>query len=167
MAVRSRVSSDFQKAGYASIETNASYVGGFVRQVGNFTFSRVFQAGHSSKPCPCLCLRLLLSSKVPFYQPETAYQIFDRVMFNQDVATGQQPSTSEYFTSGSSSAWTPSILPSVDEIGIQQCYLWDVLEPCTPAQAAVLLSGNAIVEDYILVGVSNGTTNAATAGTSP
>lgn len=159
-ALKSRVSSDFKKAGYVGIQTNASYVGGFVRQVGNLSFSRVYQAGHSSKTYPCLCSKHMLSSKVPFYQPETAYQIFNRVMFNQDVATGQQPSTSEYSTSGSSSAWTPSRLPRVDEIGIQQCYLWDVLETCTPAQAAVLLSGNPIVENYILVGVSNGTTNA-------
>jgi hypothetical protein len=122
---------------------------------------------------PCLCSKLVLSSKVPLYQPETACQIFVRVMFNQDVATGQpgqQPSTSKYSGSGPSSAWSPSRLPSVDEIGIQQCSLWDLLETCvllcTPAQAAVLLSGNAIVEDYILMGVSNGTTNAATAGTS-
>jgi hypothetical protein len=165
-AIKSRVSSQFKKAGYASIETNASYVGGFVRQVGNLSFSRVFSAGHSSKPYPCLCSKHVLSSKVPFYQPETAYQIFNRVMLNQDVATGQQPSSSEYSTLGSNSAWSPSRLPSVDEIGIQQCYLWDVLETCTPAQAAVLLSGNAIVEDYILVGVKNGTTNAAMAGTS-
>jgi hypothetical protein len=104
----------------------------------------------------------MLSSKVPFYQPETAYEIFNRVIFNQDVATGKKPSTSDYSTSGSSSAWTPSRLPSVDEIGKQQCYLRDVLETCTPAQGAVLLSGNAVVKDYILVGVKNGTTNATT-----
>jgi carboxypeptidase C (cathepsin A) len=41
-------SSDFHKAGYANIETNASYVGGLVRQYGNLSFSRIFQAGHES-----------------------------------------------------------------------------------------------------------------------
>jgi hypothetical protein len=97
---------------------------------------------------------------VPFYQPETAYQIFNRVMFNKDIATGKEPTTSNYSSTGPSSAWTPSRLPSVAEIGIQQCYLWDVLETCTPAQGAILRSGKAIVEDYILVGVNNGTTNA-------
>jgi hypothetical protein len=97
---------------------------------------------------------------VPFYQPETAYQIFNRVMFNRDVATGKELITSNYATTGPSEAWTPSRLPSVAEIGIPQCYLWDVLETCTPAQGAILLSGKAIVEEYILVGVNNGTSNA-------
>lgn len=45
-AIESRVSSDFKKAGYADIETNASYNGGFVRQHGNLSFARIFQAGH-------------------------------------------------------------------------------------------------------------------------
>ncbi len=39
----------FAKAGYANISTNASYVGGNVRQQGLFSFSRVFQAGHEGK----------------------------------------------------------------------------------------------------------------------
>jgi carboxypeptidase C (cathepsin A) len=48
-AIKSKGTSDFQAAGYSSIETNASYVGGLVRQHGNLSFSRVFQAGHSSE----------------------------------------------------------------------------------------------------------------------
>ena len=49
-AIESDLTTDFKQAGYADIETNASYVGGFVRQVGNLSFSRVFQAGHEGKP---------------------------------------------------------------------------------------------------------------------
>jgi carboxypeptidase C (cathepsin A) len=37
---------EFEKAGYDEIRTNASYVGGVVRQYGNLSFTRVFQAGH-------------------------------------------------------------------------------------------------------------------------
>jgi carboxypeptidase C (cathepsin A) len=48
-AIESKLSSEFQNAGYADIETNEEYVGGLVRQHGNLSFSRVFQAGHSSK----------------------------------------------------------------------------------------------------------------------
>lgn len=40
---------DFRAAGYANIHTNASYDGGVVRQHGNLSFSRVFEAGHDSK----------------------------------------------------------------------------------------------------------------------
>jgi hypothetical protein len=97
---------------------------------------------------------MLIVSKVPFYQPETAAQIFNRVMFNQDIATGKIASDSKYSTTGPSSAWSVSEVP---EVGQAQCYLWDVLETCTAAEGAILLSGNAIVEDYVLVGVKNGT----------
>lgn len=39
--------SGFRQSGYAPITTNASYTGGYVRQTGKFSFSRVFQAGHA------------------------------------------------------------------------------------------------------------------------
>jgi len=40
------MASKFAEAGYADIKTNGSYIGGQVRQYGNFSFSRVYQAGH-------------------------------------------------------------------------------------------------------------------------
>jgi Serine carboxypeptidase len=46
LAIKSNSTSSFVNAGYANIETNSSYVGGLVRQHGNLSFSRVFQAGH-------------------------------------------------------------------------------------------------------------------------
>jgi carboxypeptidase C (cathepsin A) len=49
LAIESRLSSGFKKAGYTEIQTNDSYVGGFVRQHGNLSFARVFQAAHESK----------------------------------------------------------------------------------------------------------------------
>ena len=39
----------FRDAGYQYIVTNASYNGGAVRQYGNFSFSRFFEAGHSGE----------------------------------------------------------------------------------------------------------------------
>jgi carboxypeptidase C (cathepsin A) len=63
----------FNNPGYARIQANDSYVGGQVRQHGNLSFSRVYQAGH----------------KVPSYQPETAYRMFMRALFNKDIATGE------------------------------------------------------------------------------
>lgn len=130
-------SADFQKAEYADIETNSSYVGGLVRQYGNLSFARVFQAGH----------------EMPYYQPETAYQIFNRVMFNKDVATGRVP-TANYSSCGSSSAWTESVLHPDEKP--TQCYLWDVFETCTKAEEAILKSGDAVVENFILLGQVRG-----------
>ena len=64
----------FHAAGYEDIRINSSYVGGQVRQHGNFSFVRVYQAGHL----------------VPSYQPETAYVIFDRMIRGVSIATGKE-----------------------------------------------------------------------------
>jgi hypothetical protein len=93
---------------------------------------------------------------VPFYQPETALQIFNRAMFNQDIATGKECTvSSDYSSTGASSAWSVDTVP--ESLGEAQCYIWDVLETCTKEEEAILWSGNAIVKDYVLVGVNNGT----------
>ena len=39
----------FRESGYEEISTNEDYIGGLARQYGKFSFSRVFQAGHSGK----------------------------------------------------------------------------------------------------------------------
>jgi hypothetical protein len=43
---------NFRQAGYAPILTSNGKTGGFVRQYGNFSFSRVFQAGHEGESMP-------------------------------------------------------------------------------------------------------------------
>ena len=45
LAIRYSGTEEFKNAGYAPI-LGVEGVGGFVRQYGNFSFSRVFQAGH-------------------------------------------------------------------------------------------------------------------------
>lgn len=52
LAIDSELSSDFKEAGYANLQTNKSYVGGLVRQHGNLSFSRVFEAGHEGENSP-------------------------------------------------------------------------------------------------------------------
>ena len=49
LAIQSKVSNNFRHAGYAMIQTNKTYVGGFVRQYGNLSFSRILQAGHEGE----------------------------------------------------------------------------------------------------------------------
>ncbi|KAK0622063.1 Alpha/Beta hydrolase protein [Bombardia bombarda] len=133
---------NFRSAGYAAIETNPSYNGGFVRQYGNLSFSRVFQAGHA----------------VPYYQPETAYQIFNRVMSNTDVATGKLSTIAgDYSSSGPDSVFVANSIVPKEEA--RDCYLWDVMETCDQKQEEILTSGSAVVKDFILVGyqLANGT----------
>ncbi|KAH8666418.1 Alpha/Beta hydrolase protein [Xylariales sp. PMI_506] len=80
--------SGFPDVGYAPIAVNDSYVGGLVRQIGNLSFSRVFQAGHY----------------VPAYQPETAFQVFSRIIAGTAIADGQAIDLSTYNTSAASAA---------------------------------------------------------------
>ncbi|KAL7893039.1 Alpha/Beta hydrolase protein [Trichoderma sp. SZMC 28014] len=141
LAIQSSSSASFRAAGYASISTNDSFVGGVVRQHGNLSFSRVFDAGH----------------QVPYYQPETAYRIFSRAMTGADIATGQILTEANYSTAGPSSSFC--IKNTVPQPPKPLCYTWDVLETCTTSQAALLANGTAIVRDFIMVGyvLPNGT----------
>ncbi|KAL9483353.1 hypothetical protein ACSS6W_002142 [Trichoderma asperelloides] len=141
LAIQTSSSAGFRSAGYASISTNDSYKGGVVRQHGNLSFSRVFDAGH----------------QVPYYQPETAYRIFSRAMSGLDIATGQVLPGAKYSTVGPSSSF--SIKNFVPKPSEPLCYTWDIMETCTPAQTALLANGTAIVRDFVLVGYTlpNGT----------
>ncbi|KAI1624849.1 Alpha/Beta hydrolase protein [Exophiala viscosa] len=134
LAINSSIKSKFHNAGYANITTNATYAGGVVRQYGNLSFSRVFQAGH----------------QVPYYQPETAFRIFNRTLSNADVATGETSIGSTFSTQGPSSVFsikdTPFSHPQL------QCYFWDTLETCTSSQKAMMNNGTAIFEDFIMIG---------------
>lgn len=125
----------FRSAGYAPLHTNASYVGGLVRQHGNFSFSRVFEAGH----------------EVPAYQPQTAYEIFHRAMFNRDISTGKVPTANNdtYSTQGPSSSW--SVKNEVPDSPAPTCYILSLASSCTKEQAKAVLNGSALVRDYIVV----------------
>ena len=123
----------FASAGYAPILTNATYEGGLVRQYGNLSFTRVFQAGHA----------------VPAYQPETAYRIFNRVLFNRDVATGEIDTSTdkEYSTEGPSDVFhvKNEIPPQYKDF----CYILDT-STCSDKQIEALRDGSAIIEKYIM-----------------
>lgn len=125
----------FRAAGYAALQTNASYVGGSVRQHGNFSFTRVFEAGH----------------EVPAYQPQTAYEIFHRAMFNRDIATGKISTSknSTYTTKGPSSTF--DIKNEVPDSPEPTCYILSLSSYCTDEQAESVLNGTAVIKDYIVV----------------
>ncbi|KAL4768318.1 Alpha/Beta hydrolase protein [Aspergillus nidulans var. acristatus] len=125
----------FRAAGYAPLQTNSSYVGGSVRQYGNFSFTRVYQAGH----------------EVPAYQPETAYEIFHRAMFNRDIATGKisTAKNSTYSTKGPSSTW--NVTNTVPDSPEPTCYILSLSSYCTEEQTQSVANGTALIKDYIVV----------------
>ena len=136
LAVNYSHTGDFHDAGYTGIQVNSSYVGGQVRQFGNFSFSRVYEAGH----------------EVPAYQPQTALEIFERAMFNKDIATGTIPTWpvngSTYKTSGPSSTW--NIKDPVPRSPQPTCYTYNLLATCTDEQIAKVQNGS-LIHDYILI----------------
>lgn len=127
---------DFEAAGYAELVTSAG-VGGLTRQFGNFSFSRVFQAGH----------------EIPSYQPEVAYEIFMRALFNRDISTGKLPVHDELSTVGPSDTWhvrqAPPKSPS------PRCY---VLMPgtCEHEVWEKVKAGNVTVKDFFVVDDEDG-----------
>ncbi|GIK00387.1 hypothetical protein Aspvir_004410 [Aspergillus viridinutans] len=128
-------SHSFQAAGYAPVQTNSSYIGGRVRQYGNFSFTRVFEAGH----------------EVPAYQPQTAYEIFHRALFNRDIATGKVSllENATYASEGPSSTW--EIKNKVPESPEPTCYIQSLRSTCTDEQIQSVVNGTALIKDWIVV----------------
>lgn len=87
LAVNYTHSADFAKAGYAPFMVSGHEYGE-VRQHGNFSFMRIYEAGH----------------EVPFYQPEASLEMFKRVLGFKDIATGKKDLTAGYGTSGDAHA---------------------------------------------------------------
>jgi hypothetical protein len=125
--------SKFRSAGYEYISTNSTR-GGVVRQHNKVSFSRVFDAGHA----------------VGAFQPETVSRIFDRVMFDKDVATGDVDITrnSSYSSTGPGSSFgIKNVLPPSQK---NECYVWDI-NTCSPEERSALANGTAIVKDFVLI----------------
>jgi hypothetical protein len=125
----------FAAAGYQPIMTNASNEGGFVREYGNLSFSRVFQAGHSTGG----------------YQPETVSAIFERAMFRSDVATGEirLAKTPNYASKGNASV--RDVKNKLPELIENICYVLQPGDTCTPEQLKALKEGTAETEDWVVV----------------
>ncbi|ETS82528.1 hypothetical protein PFICI_04404 [Pestalotiopsis fici W106-1] len=142
--IQSHITNDFHGAKYTEIKTNESYVGGLVRQFDKLSFSRVFNAGH----------------EVPWYQPETAYRIFQRVMSNKDVATGTASTAGGGKNCTSKPYSTSQGLDSIQSVLNHQqptkheheCYFWDMLETCSTEEKQMFKNGTAITKDFILIG---------------
>ncbi|KAM5472457.1 putative carboxypeptidase D [Microsporum audouinii] len=124
---------NFHKAGYTDVKVN-SQVGGQVRQYGNFSFTRVYEAGH----------------EVPAYQPEVSLEIFHRIMFNKDIATGeidiaQKP---DYSTTGTADTFhIKNDIPPEPE---PTCYVLSMGRTCSEEQVKAVKDGTAVVENYIV-----------------
>ncbi|KAF2090517.1 hypothetical protein K490DRAFT_34644 [Saccharata proteae CBS 121410] len=87
LAVQYAHSAEFAAAGYAPFTVDGTEYGE-VRQYGNFSFLRVYEAGH----------------EVPFYQPVGALAMFNRTINHLNVADGTEMVTSNLTTVGTANA---------------------------------------------------------------
>ncbi|KID67648.1 carboxypeptidase S1, partial [Metarhizium hybridum] len=127
----SNYATGFPAAGYAPIIVNESYIGGLVRQYGNLSFSRIYQAGHS----------------VAWYQPETAFQVFARIMMGTSVSTGETISLSSFNTTGPNVASHDEKLPAMPST---TCYIRAFASTCDYDAQDLASGGNGTVINGIL-----------------
>lgn len=105
---------------------------GRTRQAGNFSFTRVFQAGH----------------EVPAYQGRAACEVFRRAMFGWDIPTGRVKVTDGFRTEGPGDTWgvkeEPPVMPKA------RCY---VLKPesCEEEVWRTVMNGTAVVRDWFVI----------------
>ena len=121
----------FYAAGYADIVVNDTYVGGAVRQYGNLSFSRIYDAGHL----------------IPAYQPETMFTVFTRIISGSDISLGHPADLSTYKSNGTANAtYTSKAPPQQKPI----CWVRDVQAKCTDDQKAKLLAGEGVIINGVL-----------------
>ncbi|KAI4689380.1 uncharacterized protein J4E88_002732 [Alternaria novae-zelandiae] len=93
-------SDEFRAAGYAPMMVDGTEYGE-VRQYGNFSFARVYEAGH----------------EIPYYQPVAALAYFNRTLYHYDIATGEEKVTANLTSSGPANAThTQSFVPITSSI---------------------------------------------------
>ena len=123
--------SGFPAAGYAEIVTNETYVGGEVRQFGNLSFSRIYDAGHF----------------VPYFQPNTAFEVFSRIIQGKDIATGQVIDLSSYSSTGpANSSHTNKAPPAAPS---STCWIRSWNSSCSASDNETMFAGNGIVANGI------------------
>lgn len=123
----------FAAAGYTDIELGGTAVGS-VRQHKNFSFTRLYNAGHEA----------------PLYKPAESLEIFRRTIQGKDVATGQVD-TAGYSSSGPSSCF--DIQFPAEPVPAAMCYVLDapIDSRCNADQLAALQNKTAVVKDYIVI----------------
>lgn len=124
-------SDGFPAAGYAEIVVNSSYIGGSVRQYGNLSFSRIYDAGHF----------------VPYFQPETAFTVFTRILLGNDIATGDDIDLSTFGSQGPANSTHTNASPTATPS--PTCWIRSWNATCSPEDLKAMLAGAGTVANGI------------------
>jgi carboxypeptidase C (cathepsin A) len=127
----------FYSAGYADIVVNNTYVGGAVRQYGNLSFSRIYDAGHL----------------IPAYQPETAFTVFTRIIAGSDISLGEPADLSSYKSNGTANATQTAKAP--DRLA-PTCWVRNIDSSCNADQKGMLQQGQGAIINGVLYSESRG-----------
>lgn len=119
--------SGWASAGYADIVVNSTYVGGAVRQFGNLSFSRIYDAGHF----------------VPYFQPETAFTVFARVIQGTDLSTGEAINLSNFSSTGPKNATHTNVAPSKQPS--PTCWIRALEDTCSDDDISSIEAGSGMV----------------------
>ena len=131
VAAQSPSHSPFYSAGYAAIVVNNTYVGGAVRQFGNLSFSRIYDAGHL----------------IPAYQPETAFTVFTRIIDGTSLTTGETIDLSTYGTTGSANATYTNDKPEEYK---PMCWIRNINATCTEDQLTMIKEEKGVIINGVL-----------------
>jgi len=105
-------------------------VGGQVRQEGNFSFARIYDAGHT----------------IPSYQPETAFTVFTRIIQGTDISTGKEVDLSTFLTGG------PPVSIHFNEVPEQEantCWVRNIENTCSEEEQAHIHHGEGVIRNGI------------------
>ena len=138
----------FPAAGYAPIITNDTYIGGDVRQYGNLSFSRIFDAGHA----------------LPAYQPETSFEVFARIMRGTSVSTGEAIDLSNFNTTGPLNSTHTNKLP---DSPAPTCWVRNILETCNVEQKNKIIANDGVIINGIQYDASSDWSPVTSATQSP
>lgn len=136
IAAQSAATSRFYTAGYAEIVVNNTYVGGVVRQYGNLSFSRIYDAGHL----------------IPAYQPETAFTVFTRVIMGTDMSTGEPVNLSTFVSTGNDNATYQNTAPAQYP---HKCWIRNIARTCNEEDLTMIQNGQGVVINGVLYGASS------------
>lgn len=131
IAAQSPNYSHFYSAGYADIVVNKTYVGGAVRQYGNLSFSRIYDAGHL----------------VPAYQAETAFTVFTRIIVGSDISLCGPVDLSSFSSNGTMNATATNKVPPTNK---PTCYVRNIRNSCTDDQIDLIRKDEGNIIDGVL-----------------
>ncbi|TVY94266.1 Carboxypeptidase S1-like protein A [Lachnellula willkommii] len=113
----------FPAAGYAPIITNTSYIGGVVRQYGNLSFSRIYDAATACPPT---------NQKQPLKSLHASCEIINPSVYN---------------TTGPSNATHTTSLPASPT---NTCWLRNILETCSDNQKNMIIGNEGAIINGVL-----------------